>query len=187
MLKHLPNTLSVVRIPASLALLILFSPQSDSRIWVSIIISLFIMLTDIIDGRIARQVGVTSKLGYLLDGLGDRSFHVVIYLLFLRLNIINLFLAWILIFREICQYAVRLIDADWHVNQPRKDRITTKTYTIVVQLLFFTELLRLAIAPTFLPNSNSIAVSLLLCIIVAASFTRLVPKIIKAWNEAINV
>jgi CDP-diacylglycerol---glycerol-3-phosphate 3-phosphatidyltransferase len=183
-LRNLPNAMSIARIPASLVLLILFDHGSGSHIWISIAVVVAVMASDFFDGRLARRYGIASKLGYLLDGLGDRAFHVAAYLLLYLMGIASIYLVWLLLFREICQYAVRLVDADWHSKQSSTDRTITKTYTVIVQILFLGELLREALVPGLMSNANIWAVNALLLIIAAASFWRLTPKLVQAWHAA---
>ncbi len=75
------------------------------------------MGSDFFDGRIARKYHVASKFGYILDGLGDRACHVSAYLLLFIAGVLNVLVVWILIFREVSQYAVRLVETDWHSTQ----------------------------------------------------------------------
>ena len=70
-MKHIPNSLSALRIPLSLGLLFLAKWP-----WVFTALYLVIGLTDVLDGRIARHYHVESKLGAKLDGLGDAVFFL---------------------------------------------------------------------------------------------------------------
>lgn len=187
MIRHIPNSLSVSRIAASLLLIVIFNPQSNTNVRASIILVLAIMFSDFLDGYLARKIGATSRLGYLLDGLGDRSFHVSTYLILVSVGTIGSFLAWVLIFREICQYAIRLIKIDWVPKHSGIDRIITKTYTGVVQFVFLYELLRIAFYSSQPLDADYYLVSFLFAIIATASFTRLIPQVFDAWREEINV
>ena len=66
LIKHVPNTLSALRIPLSVALLFL-----TGRPWVFLIVYLVNGATDVFDGMIARRFNVESSLGSKLDAVGD--------------------------------------------------------------------------------------------------------------------
>lgn len=68
MLKHLPNALSVYRILAFPVLIYLVAQRHESLFSVLIVVNL---LTDILDGWIARRFNLQTELGAQLDSLAD--------------------------------------------------------------------------------------------------------------------
>ncbi len=78
-LNQVPNVLTCGRFVLTVIFLvmILFSPQiAESRRWLFLDIAfvLFVIagLTDMVDGAIARKLGVTSKFGRMVDPLADK-------------------------------------------------------------------------------------------------------------------
>jgi len=67
-IKHVPNTLSAMRILLSIAMLFLTDPK---YIWLFVAVYLLNGLTDVLDGKIARHFQVESSLGSKLDAVGD--------------------------------------------------------------------------------------------------------------------
>lgn len=68
MLRHLPNALSSARIAAAPVLVVLAAHGALGPFtWVLVVA----LLSDIADGLIARAFGLQSKLGALLDSIGD--------------------------------------------------------------------------------------------------------------------
>jgi CDP-diacylglycerol--glycerol-3-phosphate 3-phosphatidyltransferase len=67
-IKHVPNTLSGLRIILSVALLFL---TDQKHIWLFVAVYLLNGLTDVLDGKIARHFQVESSLGSKLDAVGD--------------------------------------------------------------------------------------------------------------------
>jgi CDP-diacylglycerol---glycerol-3-phosphate 3-phosphatidyltransferase len=184
---HAANVLSLIRIPASLGVLAVYDPHSPIRLWTAVGLALIIMGSDFFDGRIARKYNLVSKLGYVLDGLGDRACHISAYLLLFTTGILNILVVWILIFREISQYAVRLINLEWHSAHSKADRFVAQIYTTVVQLLLLLELLRALFVPETALSALFITVAnVALFIVVAASFSRIAPQLIRAWRQAIH-
>lgn len=182
--RHLPNVLSLSRIPGSLLLLVIHDPSSTGWLWLSITTVLFIMASDFLDGRLARAYEVESKLGYVLDGLGDRAFHVAACLVLLLQGIIDMMLTWTLILREISQYAVRLAEVDWYSAQSRSDRLITQSFTIIIQFTLLIELVRELTAPSTGSTEYTLIVNVVLWLAAIASFSRIVPRLLKVWQKA---
>jgi CDP-diacylglycerol--glycerol-3-phosphate 3-phosphatidyltransferase len=79
MLNQVPNVLTCGRFVLTVIFLvmILFSPQvADARRWLFLDVAfvLFVIagLTDLVDGAVARKLGVTSKFGRMVDPLADK-------------------------------------------------------------------------------------------------------------------
>ncbi len=183
MTPHLPNLLSGFRIPAALLLLAIYRPDDSARAWISVGLVLLSMFTDFLDGVLARRYGLASPVGYLLDGLGDRAIHIAAYLLLFDAEVASAYLVWALIFREVSQYGVRAIEPSWHNSQSRSDRNVTRAYTIAVHVALLGELLRTAIEPGS-PSSNYLAtVNVALWIVAIASYSKIIPRLIRASRQ----
>lgn len=136
--KYIPNILSCSRIVLSLVLLILYSVDSTVRFNLSIALLLIILATDFLDGHIARKLGVSSEVGYILDGLGDRAVYLSLILIFYYSHAVNIIVVWLAIFYEIAIYAVRLMVNDWHEYNKKVRRISLlHAFGVRVWLLFF--------------------------------------------------
>jgi len=77
MLRFIPNILTFGRLVLTIVFLvmILFSPQvSNKGLFFDVAFVIFVVagLTDIIDGKVARKLNVTSKFGRMLDPLADK-------------------------------------------------------------------------------------------------------------------
>jgi phosphatidylglycerophosphate synthase len=163
----------------------MYEPHSPLRLWTGVGLVIIIMGSDFFDGKIARKYRVASKFGYVLDGLGDRACHVSAYLLLFIAGILSVLVVWILIFREISQYAVRLVEPEWHSDQSGVDRAVAQIYTTIVQSLLLLEFLRALFYPEMgLPHIYVTAANLLLFVAVIASFTRIAPHLVRAWQNA---
>lgn len=66
--RHVPNLLSALRIAAAPVLVVL-ALQGAQRAFTWVLIPA--LLSDIVDGYLARRLGLTSALGALLDSVGD--------------------------------------------------------------------------------------------------------------------
>jgi phosphatidylglycerophosphate synthase len=77
LLRHLPNALSAARIGAAPALGYFAASGAEQRFTWLLVPAL---LTDIADGYLARRLGLTSRLGALLDSIADALlFFVAIF------------------------------------------------------------------------------------------------------------
>jgi CDP-diacylglycerol--glycerol-3-phosphate 3-phosphatidyltransferase len=110
--RQVPNALSLSRIPAAFAFLLTNDPHAPVYFWISMCIVGFAFLTDILDGYLARLWKVESTTGYFLDGIGDKVFTVAVLLVISREHPSQLYLAWVLIVREIMLYALRALDTE---------------------------------------------------------------------------
>ena len=109
-LRNLPNVLSLSRIPMSLAFVSLYTNTDKALFWACLAIVAAALLTDVLDGHVARKLNVTSETGYFLDGLGDKAFTVAIILVISRQDPDHIAIYWVLITREIVLYALRALD-----------------------------------------------------------------------------
>lgn len=183
---HTANLLSISRIPASLAVLVVYQPSSLHHVVATIGIWLIVIISDLLDGKIARKYGISSELGYILDGLGDRAFHIAAYLVFLGQGLISNPLAWLLIIREISQYAVRLTEINWHSKQSSTDRFITRLYTTIVHALFFVTVVMPLTPKEWNSSSFEVGANIVLFVAVVASFARIVPSLWHAWIRAVD-
>lgn len=180
MLQHVPNILSAFRIPAALVLFAIYDPGSSTRTSICVALSVLIMVSDFLDGKLARKYSLESKIGYVLDGLGDRAVHVSVVLLFVTYGILNAMLAWALIFREMCVYAVRLLEADWHEGMPGTEQSFNKIYVSVVQLLLFVELVREAVISGPAPTTYVVIVNIILLGVAMFSYLLIIPRFVRS-------
>lgn len=122
--SRIPNFLSLSRVFLSGLLIVLFSSKSFFLFCISMVIVAVAVITDILDGFLARRWGQTSELGYYLDGLGDKSFTVAICLIMSNFYPVFTLLLWALICREIFLYAYRILDKNRESNLKRLRRIS---------------------------------------------------------------
>jgi CDP-diacylglycerol--glycerol-3-phosphate 3-phosphatidyltransferase len=112
-LRRLPNVLSASRIVAAIAILLLSGRLDAARFTATAIVLLIALITDFLDGYLARRSGQTTELGYILDTMGDRAVHLALLLIFLVRYDFSPLIVWLLIFRDIGIYAVRLLARNW--------------------------------------------------------------------------
>lgn len=135
---NIADKLSLSRIPLTLLFLIF----NQNKI-ISIIILGLVILTDIIDGYIARKNKISSKFGALIDPLGDKVFVVSALLLFFYLNKISLLEFFVLIIRDIYSITEVIITLIKKSKKSHKARVFGKITTALQYFLIFTLILDL--------------------------------------------
>lgn len=94
----IPNLLSVLRLAGvPVFLWLLLGPHADG--WALAVLAVS-ALTDYLDGKIARWLGQTSRLGVLLDPAADRLYILATVVAFVVRGIIPLWLAAVLLGRD---------------------------------------------------------------------------------------
>jgi phosphatidylglycerophosphate synthase len=86
---------------------------STKTYFVTITALVVAMITDALDGRLARRWRVVSASGYVIDAMGDRAIHLAMILVYFVRYGIHPVLIWLLIFRDIAIYGIRVLSADW--------------------------------------------------------------------------
>lgn len=67
----LPNLITGLRLVLLIPLYLCLVDGQDEARWTGLMLFLFAGLTDVIDGRLARSLGQTSRLGHALDRMAD--------------------------------------------------------------------------------------------------------------------
>jgi CDP-diacylglycerol--glycerol-3-phosphate 3-phosphatidyltransferase len=94
-----PNALSVLRLlGVPLFLWLLLGPQADG--W-AVVVLMVAGATDWLDGKLARALGQSSKLGALLDPAADRLYIVAALLDFVLREVVPLWVVAVLVGREL--------------------------------------------------------------------------------------
>src|ERR1051326_2180308 len=110
---QLPNALSISRIVLGAIAIAISGELTRLRFLATVGILVASLLTDIVDGYLARRWKITSDVGYILDSLGDRSVHLAYVLIFLVRYGYHPFFAWLVIFRDISIFAIRVLASEW--------------------------------------------------------------------------
>jgi phosphatidylglycerophosphate synthase len=136
-----PNAISAARIAISFLLTILGSQLSVNRYMFSVCLVGVAIVSDILDGHLARRWGVATEVGYVLDAIGDRAMHLALLLMFFQRYTLPVALLWLIVFRDIGIYCVRILSKDWF----RKSiglRWVSLLYAFLLRLWFVTFVVR---------------------------------------------
>jgi phosphatidylglycerophosphate synthase len=109
--RSIVNAFSISRIGLGLLFVVCFQ-RIAALLYVSIALCVIALITDLLDGFLARRWQVASVYGRLWDSLGDKSFYVAIIIAFNTHGFLGPLVSWGLIAREIALYITRVLFFD---------------------------------------------------------------------------
>jgi phosphatidylglycerophosphate synthase len=130
----LVNGLSVSRVCIAGIFLYLYLDSDADLRRLSFIILAGSVATDILDGVLARSWGVTSKLGYVLDGVGDRASYIAVFFAISYRDGFPIVLSYAFIVRDVLLYAARSVYSEWW-RQAEAQRLLSKSYALVIRIV----------------------------------------------------
>lgn len=127
---NLPNLLTLSRVPFLFiigALMYWVFPFSNS---IAFIVFVLAGLTDWLDGKIAREMGIISVFGQLMDALTDKILTVGLFVVFLAIGALKdwmLFMVLLILSREFLITGLRMVAAAKNVVLPAEKAGKLKT------------------------------------------------------------
>lgn len=97
---NLPNQLTLLRVVLTPVFALLLVSESSLNKQVSLIVFVVAAVTDWYDGWVARKFGYTSSWGKFLDPLADKILSSAALLVYVRLDLVDAWMVWIIIFRD---------------------------------------------------------------------------------------
>ena len=136
---NLPNKLTILRlILTPFIIAFLYIDKFESKL-ISLILFIIAMITDIIDGKIAKKRNLTTTFGTFLDPLVDKILLMSLFIAFTDLGLIPVWMVLILVAREFFVSALRTISMSKGkiiaANWMGKTKALLQTITISIILL----------------------------------------------------
>ncbi|UCF97079.1 MAG: CDP-alcohol phosphatidyltransferase family protein [Spirochaetaceae bacterium] len=104
--KHIPNLLSLSRILLGFVFFLLFRKGTTANTAICLGIITLGMITDYLDGTLARRNNLVTMAGKWIDPLSDFTFFFFVYLAFYTVSLMPLVLLILFLLREISMYTV---------------------------------------------------------------------------------
>lgn len=128
---NLPNMLTLSRVPFLFLIAVLM--YVDFRFADTLAFLVFVVagLTDWLDGKLAREMGIISVFGQLMDALTDKILTVGLFVLFLSLGILKdwmVFMVLLILSREFLITGLRMVAAAKNVVLPAEKAGKLKTF-----------------------------------------------------------
>jgi CDP-diacylglycerol--glycerol-3-phosphate 3-phosphatidyltransferase len=138
---NFPNKLTLLRLFLMPVIVILLLNEQISHRYIYVLILFFLaMLTDYLDGKIARKLKKVTVFGKFLDPLADKILITSIFVAFVQLNLVNAAETIIIISREFIVTSVRLVAISKNkiisANFWGKLKTISQTFTIIFILIF---------------------------------------------------
>lgn len=104
--KHIPNLLSQSRIILGVLFLVFITRHKFLNTLISLLILCVSLVTDYLDGKLARKNKTVSILGKWIDPFSDFIFFCFVYFSFYYLKLMPLILLILFIIRELSMYTI---------------------------------------------------------------------------------
>lgn len=106
-MRQIPNLLTILRIGMTPLFIYFLFWGNGHGYTIALLIFIIAGITDIIDGRLARAMGVESRLGKMLDPLADKILVLSAMVSFITLDLVYAWIVVLIVLRDVVVTAVR--------------------------------------------------------------------------------
>jgi CDP-diacylglycerol--glycerol-3-phosphate 3-phosphatidyltransferase len=117
-IKGLPNILTIIRIALIPLLLIALYASSMASYWVAALLFAFAILTDYLDGVLARSMGAQTSFGKILDPIADKLLVASTLIMLVYFDRAPVIPAILIVSREIIVSGLREYLSEFKVSIP---------------------------------------------------------------------
>ncbi len=110
-----PNLLTLLRVVLGFGIYYLLATHSP-LLWVVLVLAILSEISDVLDGALARKMGLSSGLGQALDPLCDSLYRLTVFLAFAAAGWMPLWLVFPFLFRDIIVSYARIMAASRGVS-----------------------------------------------------------------------
>lgn len=135
-----PNILTCLRIPLSCALFFLLFYNGFYAKTLALTVFLAAMLTDYLDGKIARSTGKVTTFGKIMDPIADKFLTLSAFLAFTQMGLIPAWMVLLVVARDSLITGIRLTiseKGDLHAARNSGKNKTALQFTFVIFVLVF--------------------------------------------------
>ena len=136
---NLPNTLTLIRIFLVPLLVVVLLTKNPGHVYLGTVIFLIAVLTDYLDGFLARRRNEVTRLGILLDPLADKLLTAAAFLSLVQMGVVQAWVVMIVIARELAVTGLRNVAAGRgvliHASRLGKAKMGAQVTAIVLLLL----------------------------------------------------
>ncbi|MBX9771015.1 MAG: CDP-alcohol phosphatidyltransferase family protein [Candidatus Obscuribacterales bacterium] len=158
---NVANTITVGRVFLALATLYLLWLPGDAMRWIAFGLTVLVMWGDGLDGYFARKLNQTSKIGAMLDIVGDRAVEMAYWIAFASLSWIPAWVPLLYLIRGTFVDAIRQVASD-------------KGYTAFGEkTMMATPVGKFLVASNFSRFSYAVAKAAAFCLVIAAHISNL--------------
>ncbi len=138
-MMNVPNALTTLRILLVPVLMALLLARFEGHEWAALAVFLLAMLTDTVDGVLARRTNTVTELGKLLDPIADKLLMTAAFVCLVEAGSVPAWMAVVIIGRELAVTGFRAIAASKGVviaaSWPGKAKVWFETVAIALLIL----------------------------------------------------
>lgn len=150
---NVPNILTVARIVLTPVVLAVYMISFPGHYLAATIIYFIAGMTDFFDGKIARKNNLITNFGKFADPLADKMLTTGVYLALISNGYCNIWILFIILFREFGVSSIRLVAASQGVVIPANMWGKVKTFSMMIFTGFIYLLLSLQFDFGVLPET----------------------------------
>ena len=150
---NVPNALTITRIVLTPVVLAAYMLNFPAHFLVATILYFIAGMTDFFDGKIARSKNLITNFGKFADPLADKMLTTGVYLALISNGYCNIWILFIILFREFGISSIRLVAASQGVVIPANMWGKVKTFSMMIFTGFIFLLLSLQFDFGVLPAS----------------------------------
>lgn len=156
---NLPNKLTVSRIILTPVFLLLFTVSAIPFHYIlALLVFGIASITDMLDGQIARKNNIVTTFGKLTDPLADKMLTTAAFLGFMMMGYCNIWIVFIILFREFGISSIRLVASAEGVVIPANMWGKAKTVSQMISMALVMFLLSLQFDFGILPEAVPLAI-----------------------------
>ena len=129
---NIPNILTVTRIVLSPVVLLVYMLIFPGHYLAATILYFIAGMTDFFDGKIARKENLITNFGKFTDPLADKMLTTAVYLALISNGYCNVWILFIILFREFGVSSIRLVASSQGVVIPANMWGKVKTFTMMM-------------------------------------------------------
>ena len=150
---NVPNALTITRIVLTPVVLAAYMLNFPAHFLVATILYFIAGMTDFFDGKIARSKNLITNFGKFADPLADKMLTTAVYLALISNGYCNIWILFIILFREFGISSIRLVAAAQGIVIPANMWGKVKTFSMMIFTGFIFLLLSLQFDFGVLPAS----------------------------------
>lgn len=129
---NVPNALTITRIVLTPVVLAAYMLNFPAHFLVATILYFIAGMTDFFDGKIARSKNLITNFGKFADPLADKMLTTAVYLALISNGYCNIWILFIILFREFGISSIRLVAAAQGVVIPANMWGKVKTFSMMI-------------------------------------------------------
>ncbi len=183
---NVPNSITIVRLVLVPVIIYLVSMPSPWAKWAALTLFLLGMISDVIDGMIARKMNLVTNFGIFFDPIADKILILSLLFVLSDLQVFSIWVPLIILWRELLVTGIRSVASSYGkvigANWMGKTKAGLQTVTVAAGLLLVSVQPEGWLTDRYLDIGNTVIVSLAL---VTVAVSVVFAFIFAYWNRSL--